>query len=82
MSNLRIFNYTEELPTQVNINQAETIKQDLDLSQYVRKDELQKLLKEIIVNEQPIQSVAEGPVPGSSSDTAADKSKITFIKQS
>lgn len=82
MSNLRIFNYTEELPTQVNINQAETIKQDLDLSQYVRKDELQKLLKEIIVNEQPIQSVAEGPVPGSSSDVPADKSKITFIKQS
>lgn len=55
MSTLRIFNYTEEIPSN---NNATTQKQDLDLSQYVKKDELNKLIKEIITNEQAISTAA------------------------
>ena len=56
MSSLRIFNYTEELPKS-NSNNV-TINNDLDLSQYVKKDELITLIKEVL-NEQSIQTVAD-----------------------
>ena len=56
MSSLRIFNYTEELPKS-NSNNV-TINNDLDLSQYVKKDELINIIKEIL-NEQSIQTVAD-----------------------
>lgn len=71
MSTLRIFNYVEELPT-VNNNQGDANKQSLDLSMYVRKDELQKLIKEISANEQPVSTTAE---------PAKQQPKVTFIKQ-
>ena len=56
MSSLRIFNYTEELPKSNSENV--TINNDLDLSQYVKKDELISIIKEVI-NEQSIQTVAD-----------------------
>ena len=55
MSNLRIFNYVEEIP--VNTSTKVTEDKDLDLTQYVRKDELTELLKEIL-NEQSISTAA------------------------
>ena len=53
MCTLRIFNYTEETPTNHN---------EPDLSKFVTKDELTNLIKEIIANEQIISttSTAEG----------------------
>ena len=53
MGSLRIFNYVEEVvqPAQVNVT-----TNNLDLSQYVKKDELSMLIKEII-NEQPVSTV-------------------------
>ena len=73
MSTLRIFNYTEVLP-QANSSQAEPIKQDLDLSLYVRKDELSKLLKELMANEQSIQTTQ------STTDGDSAKPKVTYLK--
>jgi hypothetical protein len=54
MASLRIFNYVEEIvhPAQGNV----TTNNSLDLSQYVKKDELSTLIKEII-NEQPVSTV-------------------------
>ena len=76
MSTLRIFNYVEEIPTtstNVTIN-----KNDLDLSSYVRKDELSALIKEIVGNEQSIRTTdAAGPVP---STTKPDPAKVTIKK--
>jgi hypothetical protein len=63
MGSLRVFNYVEELvqPAQGNV----TIDSSLDLSQYVKKDELSTLIKEII-NEQPVSTVgvSEPAKPG------------------
>ena len=56
MSSLRIFNYTEELPKSNNSENV-TINNDLDLSQYVKKDELIGLIKEVL-NEQSVSTVA------------------------
>lgn len=53
MSSLRIFNYVEEVQ---NTAQNVTVDESLDLSQYVKKDELSILLKELMANEQFIQS--------------------------
>ena len=57
MSSLRIFNYTEELPKSNTSNNV-TINNDLDLSQYVKKDELVNLIKEVL-NEQSVPTVAD-----------------------
>ena len=68
MSKLRIFNYVEEIPsTNVPINN------DLDLSQYVKKDELSNLIKELLANEQSISTVA-------TSDDATAQRVITIKK--
>ena len=56
MSSLRIFNYTEE--SLKNTSENVTINNDLDLSQYVKKDELIGLIKEVL-NEQSISTVAD-----------------------
>ena len=53
MSTLRIFNYTEETPSVNNV----TTNNDLDLSQYVTKDELKNLIKEFMNNEQSISTI-------------------------
>jgi len=71
MGSLRVFNYVEELaqPAQGNV----TIDSSLDLSQYVKKDELSTLIKEIMTNEQPISTVDESK--------SAKPGVITFKKQ-
>ena len=71
MGSLRVFNYVEELvqPAQGNV----TIVSSLDLSQYVKKDELSTLIKEIMTNEQPISTVDE--------PKSAKPGVITFKKQ-
>ena len=69
MGSLRIFNYVEELarPVQDNNNH------NLDLSQYVKKDELSTLIKELIANEQFV-STAE-------STTDSDKPRVITVKK-
>lgn len=74
MPSLRIFNYVEEVQTLPTNNV--TNNSDLDLSQYVKKDELEKLIKEFITNE-PIISTAAASVP----DDAAKSRVITTIKK-
>ena len=51
MSTLRIFNYVEVFPSTNS-----TTNNNLDLSQYVKKDELGMLIKEILTNEQSIST--------------------------
>jgi len=67
MGSLRIFNYVEEIaqPAQANVTN------NLDLSQYVKKDELSALIKELITNEQFIPTV----------DDESTKSKVITIKK-
>jgi hypothetical protein len=69
MSSLRVFNYTE-----TSVSNA-TTNQDLDLSQYVKKDELSNLIKEIL-NEQSISTVKSIQGGDASSGTSADKYKV------
>lgn len=69
MPSLRIFNYTEEIPSV-----AVTNNKDLDLSQYVKKDELQKLIKEFITNEQSISTVESVP-------DETTKSRVITVKK-
>lgn len=56
MASLRIFNYVEEIaqPAQANVT-----NNSLDLSQYVKKDELSMLIKELITNEQLISTTEQ-----------------------
>jgi len=56
MGSLRIFNYVEEV---VPLAQGNATINNLDLSQYVKKDELSTLIKEII-NEQSVSAVDQG----------------------
>ena len=70
MGSLRVFNYVEELVqpqgnTTINNN-------SLDLSEYVKKDELSTLIKEIMANEQSISTVDE---------SKSDKPKVITIKK-
>ena len=73
MSTLRIFNYVEELPSSSTNNV--TINNDLDLSQYVKKDELNSLIKEIITNEQLVQSASV------SNENEPIKSRVITVKK-
>lgn len=70
ISSLRVFNYTEETPS-ANV----TNNQDLDLSQYVKKDELGILVKELMTNEQSVSTVK------SSSPVEEPKSRIITISK-
>jgi len=70
ISSLRIFNYTEEITSP----SGATINTDLDLAQYVRKDELQNLIKEIMTNEQSVPTAA-------TSDEAVNQSRVITIKK-
>lgn len=72
MSSLRIFNYVEETPTATGV----TNNNDLDLSQFVKKDELGELLKELL-NEQSISTAAAVPAE----PDAAKSPKITYLKK-
>ena len=75
MSTLRIFDYVEVLPTN-NVGQLATNNtQNIDLSQYVRKDELKEIIKELVSDEQSISTVA------ANSTTTDDKpTTVTFVK--
>lgn len=73
MCSLRIFNYVEEVATTNNNNV--TINENLDLSQYVKKDELGNLLKEIL-NEQSIPTTTPATTAG-----AVQQPKIITVKK-
>ena len=74
MCSLRIFDYTEVAqPSNVTVNK------DLDLSSYVRKDELLGLFKEIM-NEQSVSTVATA-ANEQPSTIAASATKITYPKK-
>ena len=78
MCSLRIFNYVEEVPST-----QDTTNQNLDLSQYVRKDELNLLIKEML-NEQSISTAAGASAVSAQSGVAesgAAEPKITYIKK-
>lgn len=70
ISSLRIFNYTEEITSP----SGATINNDLDLTQYVRKDELQNLIKELMTNEQSVPTVT-------TSDEGSNQSRVITIKK-
>lgn len=77
MSNLRIFNYVEEItsnPSSANV----TTNQDLDLSAFVRKDELSNLIKEIL-NEQSVPATNGAGSSSTIPEPAPAKPKVTFI---
>ena len=78
MCSLRIFNYIEEVPVTNSNNNDVTINNEMDLSQFVRKDELNDLLKEIL-NEQTVSTTGGDPVGGSQDGTAASKYNVTSI---
>lgn len=65
MSSLRIFNYTEEVPVAASSANV-SINNSLDLSNYVTKDELIDLVKEVI-DEQSISTVANADATTSKS---------------
>ena len=72
LSTLRIFNYVEEVSTPSNTS-------NIDLSQYVTKEELATLVKELTRNEQSISTTAGG---GSSAASDPDSAgKVTFLKK-
>ena len=79
MSSLRIFNYVEEIPPATKV----TVDQGLDLSSYVKKDELSELIKEIMRNEQSISDTTgeyQSKIPANT--TIADKAKsVTILKK-
>lgn len=80
MSSLRIFNYTEELPK--NNNSDVTINNDLDLSQYVKKDELIGLIKEVM-NEQSISTVAgANAVSATTGVSTVNQPKVIYTAKS
>ena len=70
ISSLRIFNYTEEITSP----SGATINTDLDLTQYVRKDELQNLIKELMTNEQSVPTVT-------TPDDGSNQSRVITIKK-
>lgn len=78
MSSLRIFNYVEEIPS---TNNSVTVNNELDLSQYVRKDELQTLIKEVIGSEQSISGTADGSDSSSTTSVPAKPKVVTVLKK-
>lgn len=54
LGKLRVFNYIEQPDNQQKSSQMETIIPEIDLSNYVTKQEMEQMLKEIRDNEQSI----------------------------
>ena len=73
MSTLRIFNYTEEVLQ--NATNNVTTNPEVDLSQFVKRDELNNLIKEII-DEQSIQSA-----PPAGTGASQQQPKVTILKK-
>lgn len=63
MSSLRIFNYVEETPQTTGEDNATN---NVDLSQFVTKDELTDLVKELMKNEQPFSTTTTASTAGKS----------------
>ena len=78
MSSLRIFNYVEEKPA-TNEDKI-TVNQNLDLSQYVKKDELKVLIKELL-NEQSVSTVASTNATNAIGTTTAGTTKVVTVKK-
>ena len=78
MSSLRIFKYVEEVPS--TSATKVTINNDLDLSEYVRKDELSNLIKEVI-NEQSVSTTSKSTASSANTATAA-KPKVILQNSS
>lgn len=70
ISSLRIFNYTEELP-------ADNINNEMDLSLYVKKDELKDLVKEAI-NEYAVSTTGTNATTTKAATTITEQSKSVF----
>ena len=79
MSSLRIFNYTEELPK--SNNSDVTINNDLDLSQYVKKDELIDLIKEVL-SEQSVSTATNAAVSTASATAVKQQPKVIYTAKS
>lgn len=78
MSSLRIFNYVEEIPANKN---NVTVDTNLDLSQYVKKEELSTLIKDIL-NEQSISTTATtSAATNAATANAIQQPKIVTIKK-
>lgn len=78
MSSLRIFNYVEEIPANKN---NVTVDTNLDLSQYVKKEELSTLIKDIL-NEQSISTTATAnAATNAATANAIQQPKIVTIKK-
>lgn len=71
MSSLRIFNYVEEIPSTNTVT-----NNSVDLSQYVKKDELKNLIKEIVTNEQFVSTTAT-----TDEELNTNKPKVITIKK-
>ena len=78
MCSLRIFNYEEEVTTN---NHNVAINNDLDLSQYVKKDELSILLKEILNNEQSISTTSAASTTNTTPAAIPQQHKVVTIKK-
>ena len=83
MCSLRVFNYIEEMAPNNN-SSNETVNQDLDLSQYVKKDELSSLIKEAL-NEYTISTVAESDSATTTTESkpveSTEQPKVIFLKK-
>lgn len=77
MSSLRIFNYVEELnmPSTNNV----TINNDVDLSNYVTKDELAGLIKEAIERYEQSVSTVAGTGNSSATSTTPEPAKAKSV---
>lgn len=75
MSSLRIFNYEEEIKSSSSV----TINQDLDLSEYVKKDELVKIIKEVLSNNE--QSIPNAAGSGEPSTIASRAKSVTVLSK-
>ena len=77
MSSLRIFNYVEELNIP-STNNA-TVNNDVDLSNYVTKDELAALIKEAIEKYEQSVSTVAGTGNSSSTNTKPEPAKAKSV---
>ena len=73
MCSLRIFNYTEEVAETTTASDSTLKTEELDLSCFVKRDELQDLIKEAL-NEQTVSTAAE-----SSNSTSTAKPKVVTV---
>ena len=77
MSSLRIFNYTEVVQQTSSENVTES--QGMDLSQFVKKDELSSLIKEVL--DEQFVSTIKSESDESTSSGNGDKYKVVSIKK-